>query len=150
MPRSNGARQEVGKQMVASRARWRCHIATTATLCWSHLLTRQDFGPIVCRVIGGVFATHENGVTLSHHTETSNDIAGAVRGEGREGVLLEHLPDDLDLALGLLVRLLVDPDLALLPGKVGLHMSAECVGGRGRRVVVRGAAAPRGSERAEQ
>lgn len=62
-----------------------------------------------------------DGVTLGEHAHSGNDVAPAVGGEGRERVLLEHLPDDLDLALALSGGLAVDPSLTLLEGQVSLY-----------------------------
>lgn len=59
-------------------------------------------------------------VTLGEHAHSGNDVAAAVGGEGRKGVVLEHLPDDLELTLALGGRLAVHPTLTLLERQVGL------------------------------
>lgn len=69
-----------------------------------------------------------DGVTLGEHAHSGNDVAAAVGGEGREGVVLEHLPDDLELALALGGRLAIHPALTLLKRQVGLDCQLAACG----------------------
>jgi hypothetical protein len=59
-------------------------------------------------------------VTLGEETETANDVSFTVCRERRQGVLLEHLANVLQLPLGLGIRLGIDPFLTGLPGEVRL------------------------------